>query len=220
MSGERFLVISPSWIGDIIMSQSFLAVIHKMHPEVAIDVYAPAFAEPVLRRMPEVENVIINPFKHGELNLGLRMKEGRRLSANHYSRAYVLPNTLKAALVPFFAKIPQRIGYKGESRYGLINRMRRDSKDFSLMVERYVALAFEGYDCGCTKILTAYDRPKLLSQALTPEQIARFGIDFSKPVLVFGCGANWGETKAWPANHFATVAKAWIQKGGVAVAIG
>lgn len=217
---QKFLVVAPSWLGDIVMSQSLMKMLRSMHPKAALDVYAPAYAVPVLRRMPEVSRVFVNPFAHGELALSRRLAEGRRLAAENYERAYVLPNSIKSALVPFFARIPLRIGFKGECRYGLLNRMRADEDRFELMVERYVALAFDEDGCACTRQLAAYEHPKLESQPVSVELAARLGIGFDRPVLVFGCGANWGLTKLWPEANYAEVASDWIVKGGSVFAVG
>src|SRR5207247_3095670 len=73
----------------------------------------------------EVREVIAAPFRHGALQLRERWKLGRTLKLRGYDQAIVLPNTWKSALVPFFADIPLRSGYVGESRYGLLNLLYR-----------------------------------------------------------------------------------------------
>src|SRR5688500_2587029 len=85
-----------------------------------LDVVAPEWVAPVLRRMPEIDDVISSPFRHGVLDLAGRWRLGRSLKRRGYDRAVVLPNSWKSALVPFFAGIPLRAGYIGESRYGLL----------------------------------------------------------------------------------------------------
>ena len=88
--------------------------------------------------MPEVDEVIAAPFRHGALHLGERWRLGRALKGR-YAEAIVLPNSWKAALVPFFAHIPVRRGYVGESRYGLLNRLYRNGS--AAMREHYARLA-------------------------------------------------------------------------------
>ena len=85
--------------------------------------------------MPEINAVIDSPFGHGQLSLKARWRLARELAAQHYDAVYVLPNSLKSALVPWLAGIPQRVGFTGESRYGLINvRHELDKQALPLMV--------------------------------------------------------------------------------------
>ena len=107
------------------MAQPLLARLHERRPGLRLEVLAPEWVAPVLRRMPEIAEVIEASFRHGELQLRERWKLGRSLAARGYTQAIVLPNTWKAALVPFFADIALRSGYVGESRYGLLNLLYR-----------------------------------------------------------------------------------------------
>ena len=98
------------------MAQPMLARLRVKHPRAPIDMLAPPWVAPVARRMPEVSEVLEADLRHGELQLGDRWRLGRLLKARGYKQAYVLPNTMKSALAPSFARIPERIGYLGESR--------------------------------------------------------------------------------------------------------
>ena len=109
--GEQILVVGPSWVGDMVMSQVLYRYLQRTRPGLALAVLAPAWSEPLLQRMPEVRKAINMPLGHGELGLGRRWQLGRRLRAQHYDQALVLPNSLKSALVPFFAGIPRRTGW-------------------------------------------------------------------------------------------------------------
>ena len=140
----KILVIGPSWVGDMMMSQSLYRTLKAVTPSAEIDVMAPAWCRPLLDRMPEVNEALAMPLGHGALALGERRRLGVALREKRYDRAYVLPNSFKSALVPFFANIPQRTGWRGEMRYGLLNDIRTlDKAAFPLMVQRYVALAYE-----------------------------------------------------------------------------
>jgi heptosyltransferase-2 len=91
-------------------------------------VLAPPSVAPVWRAMAEVDTVLETPFRHGALQLKERWRYARMLRARGYADAYVLPNTLKYALIPWLAGIPRRVGYKGEMRYGLLNVMHHDDE--------------------------------------------------------------------------------------------
>ena len=209
----RTLVISPNWIGDAVMAQPLLQLLKLAHPERAIDVLAPPSVAPVWRAMIEVDTVLETPFRHGALQLRERWKYGSLLRARSYCAAYVLPNTLKYALIPAFARIGKRVGYKGEMRHGLINVMHHDDAPARPMVAFYAALAGEPQ---------APLRPSIPKPAMqvAPEIIkavcARHGIDGAPALVVFAPGAEFGAAKRWPARHFAALAQEILVRDGSA----
>src|SRR5690242_12485462 len=145
MSGsrERILVVGPAWVGDMVMAQSLFITLKQRFPGSEIDVLAPSWSRPLLARMPEVHQAVMLPVEHGQFGFGVRRRLGLTLDGR-YSRAIVLPRSWKSALVPYFAAIPVRTGYRGELRWGLINDMRRlDKKVLTRTVQRYVALGQE-----------------------------------------------------------------------------
>ncbi|MEL7886523.1 ADP-heptose--LPS heptosyltransferase RfaF [Serratia marcescens] len=212
----KILVIGPSWVGDMMMSQSLYRTLKAEYPSAEIDVMAPAWCRPLLARMPEVNQALAMPLGHGALGLGERRRLGRALRANRYDRAYVLPNSFKSALVPFFADIPQRTGWRGEMRYGLLNDVRLlDKTAFPLMVQRYVALA---YDKG--RIQRADDLPQPLlwprlqvSDEEIADTTAAFNLTDSRPIVGFCPGAEFGPAKRWPHYHYAALAQRLIESG-------
>ena len=138
----RILIVAPSWVGDALMSQPLLTLLKQHEPDATIDVLGPGWALPIYRRMPEVSGTLESPFGHGDLSLGRRWRLGRELRAAGYDRAYVLPNSFKSALVPAFARIPQRTGFVGEMRQPLLTDARvLDKQALPLMVERFAFLA-------------------------------------------------------------------------------
>ena len=203
----RTLIIAPNWIGDSVMAQPLLQLLKQQQPERAIDVLATPAVAPVWQAMAEVDQVIESPFKHGVLQLRERWEFAKRLRRNHYGEAYVLPNTLKYALIPWLAGIPRRIGYKGESRYGLINVMHHDTGDVARpMIPFYAALAEP--PAAEAQTVFAYPRPRL---TVADTQIGKaFGfvaLHQEWPLVVFAPGAEFGSAKRWPAGHFAALAE-------------
>ncbi len=206
----NILIIGPSWVGDMVMAQTLFQCLKQRHPDCHIDVLAPDWSRPLLERMPEVRRALSLPFGHGELNMAARRQLGRSLR-NRYQQAILLPNSLKSALVPFFARIPQRTGWRGEMRYILLNDVRRlDKARYPLMIERFMALAFEPD----AALPNPYPRPRLHIDANSRNiALARFGLELDRPVLALCPGAEFGEAKRWPANHYAAVADAKIRAG-------
>ncbi|MGN0908193.1 MAG: lipopolysaccharide heptosyltransferase II [Succinivibrio sp.] len=218
---HRILIIAPSWLGDIIMSQALMKALKAQCPSCEITAYAPAYALPVIARMKEVSHAIENPFGHGELLLRKRWSEGRRLRKLGFDTCFVLPNSLKSALVPFFAAIPDRRGFKGEGRFILLNNMRTNKADYPRMADRYVALAYPRDQVRRASDLPKWEFPSLELKKPSEELLSRLGLDFSKPALALGCGASYGPAKIWPAGHFAQVCRWWAGRtGGQCIAFG
>jgi len=219
----KMLVIGPSWVGDMMMSQSLYRTIKAIEPAAEIDVMAPAWCRPLLDRMPEVSRALPMPLGHGALELGERRRLGMALRENQYQRAFVLPNSFKSALVPFFAHIPKRTGWRGEMRYGLLNDLRvLDKPAFPLMVQRYAALAYEAKE-----IRTAADLPQPLlwpqlqvSDAEIAAVSGAFALSTERPVIGFCPGAEFGPAKRWPHFHYATLAEKLIAEGYQVVLFG
>lgn len=209
MSQLRTLVISPNWIGDAVMAQPLLQLLKAAHPDRPIDVLAPPAVSPVWRQMVEVAEVLETPFRHGALQLKERWKYARLLRQRGYADAYVLPNTIKYALIPWLAGIPQRVGYKGESRYGLINLMHHDETPPRPMVAFYAALGAPAVAQQTPAVRAALPKPRM--QVSSEQRLAvctRLGIAAAQPVLALAPGAEFGGAKRWPASHFAGLARA------------
>lgn len=212
----KTLIIGPSWVGDMMMSQSLYRTLKAENPMTEIDVMAPAWCRPLLARMPEVSNALPMPLGHGSLAIGQRYQLGKQLRASHYRQAIVLPNSFKSALVPFFAHIPKRTGWRGEMRYGLLNDIRvLDKTAFPLMVQRYAALAFDKHN-----IQSAQDIPQPLlwpQLSVTEDEIiettAQFNLSAERLTIGFCPGAEFGPAKRWPHYHYAALAEKLIGQG-------
>lgn len=202
----RTLVISPNWIGDAVMAQPLLRRLKELAPGRPIDVLAPTWVAPVWRAMAEVDTVIEAPFKHGALQWKERKAFAKMLRARGYADSYVLPNTLKFALIPWLAGIPKRVGYKGEMRYGLVNVMHHDDKAAPRpMAQFYQALA----DAPVRDLPRPGRLPEpVMAVAAGEAEAAIARLQLPAGVFVaFAPGAEFGPAKRWPSTYFAELAK-------------
>lgn len=208
---KKILIISPSWIGDCVMTQPLLRRLHELHPGVTIDVFAPKWSMAVFERMPEVCGIIENPFGHGALNLKKRWRTGRDLGRRGYDRVIVLPGSLKSALIAAASGIRVRTGYVGESRYFLLNDIRKlDKAALPLMVDRYTALAYPSQrDFNGVSGFPLFQ----IDTESRANALQKHGLDTAKPVLAFCPGAEYGPAKRWPARHFAELARRYAAQG-------
>lgn len=212
----NILVIAPSWVGDMMMSHTLYQQLKQNYPNSKIDVMAPDWCRPLLARMPEVRKAISMPIGHGSFALCKRYDLGKNLR-NQYDLAIVLPNSLKSAFIPFFARIPQRRGWKGEMRYGFLNDLRTNKHDYPMMVQRYLALAFDQ-----NQIPTAEKLPEVYPYLqVDAEQIGKtkqlfakqFDYAENRTAIGFCPGAEFGPAKRYPHYHYANVAAKLIEQG-------
>lgn len=204
---KKILIISPSWIGDCVMTQPLYRRLRKLHPNCQIDVFAPASTKAVFERMAEVNNIIDNPFGHGALSLRERWRVGRELGQKGYEQVIVLPNSLKSAIVAWATGVKQRTGYVGEGRYVLLNDLHRlDKQTLYLMVDRYTALA---HDKLADFRGSAY--PVLqIDSAKQQAALNKHQLNQNKPIMILCAGAEFGTAKQWLPEHFAAVARHYL----------
>lgn len=186
------------------MAQPLLALLRRADAGGSIDVLAPAHVGPVFEAMTEVADVVVAPQAHGRLQLGARWRLARELRARRYDRAVVLPNSLKSAIVPWLAGIGQRIGYRGESRRGLLNRVHLPAAHRRQpMVEFYAQLAVEPGQ----PLPGHVPEPVLARDDDRARQAQRrFGLHGPEPLFALCPGAEYGPAKRWPSRHYAALA--------------
>lgn len=200
---KKILIIAPSWVGDMVMMHSLLRYLKKNQPQSILHIVTSPVLAPLTQYMPEVSKTIEFPCAHGELGLKKRYRLGKKLKQKNYDQAIILPNSFKSALIPFFAKIPIRTGWKGECRYGILNDLRRlDKKKNSLMIQRFLALGMPKNSEICKEIWPNFQ----INQAEAVQCMKRFDIHINKPVLVLCPGAAYGISKQWPAEYFSKIA--------------
>jgi heptosyltransferase II len=196
------LVIAPQWIGDAVMTEPLLRRLHARGERLTVG--ALPWVAPVYRAMPSVAEVVEFPFAHGGLQFAARRKIAADFSkrANPFDTAYVLPNSLKSALLPLFAGIPKRIGYMGEARIGFLTHRLKNPANKPPMVAFYSALSGEEHP------KTGYqaDIPMLtLDDVQVQSTLAEQGLQRGQ-YLVFSPGAEFGPAKRWPVSHFVDLA--------------
>ena len=213
----KILIVGPSWVGDAVMSQTLLKLLIKNEKPLSIDILAPSWASPIFKRMKEVNTVIEMPFTHGDVKIKERKKFADQIKKENYDQAIVLPNSLKSALIPYFAGIPKRTGWRGEMRYLLLNDLRKLNKIvYPRMVDRFCALGINS-----DEQLSQIDNPSL---DVNIENISNlqfeFGIKEESKILALCPGAEFGPAKRWPSRFFSEVAQYYLDKNWTVLCLG
>ena len=215
--GRGALVVAPQWVGDAIVALPLISELAQHHP--FVDVLAVPAVSAVFECAPSVRDIITVPFAHGKLQWALRRRTARGLRGC-YSTAVILPNSIKAALVPWLARIPVRRALPGEAprRFFLTDTRPPPQAAASAhrngrisMLDQYLQLAPSPMPA------TAIDRYGIHRPRMTlppggrPQTDARNAAAAATPSLLLALcpGAEYGPAKQWPAEHFSAVADAW-----------
>lgn len=200
---ERILVVAPHWVGDAVMTLGLLQGLKARDSgrgEPVLSVLCSKGVAAVYRASPVVSEVIEAPFAHGGLQWTLRRQLAMQLRQRQFpfNTAYILPNSFKTALIPWWARIPRRVGYSAEGRGALLTEglPKPDKANKPAMLDWYGALA--GLPTG------RVDRPVLRARADLPAQV-RQPDGQAYPYLTVAPGAEYGPAKRWPQAHFASV---------------
>ena len=204
-SKETFLIIAPSWIGDLIISQSLIKYLKKEYLDCQIDIIVRPELVKLAKMMPEVQNIYSLDIEHKELGLIKRYILAKEIKKYSYSTSIILPNSFKSAIIPWLANVPLRVGYNRELRLFLLNKKYSLIKHKDSMVNRYLKLADGSYSDSI--------RPSLVINRDLADSIGRkYLINNSKKNIVLCPEAEYGSAKRWPTNKWVQLANFYKEK--------
>jgi len=210
------LVVPYMWIGDFVRCHTVVRLLRARFPASPIDVLTTQMVAPLLDYMPGVRRGIVWDLPRKRLALRQHRALAARLRREGYGRVLVMPRTWKSALAPFMAGIPERTGFAGELRFGLLNDLRWGERALPRMVDRCAALALPKG----APLPPDYPLPEL---AVPTQEIAawrqRLGLAEGRPLAAFAPGAV-GPSKRWPASYFAETARRLAAQGFSVIVLG
>jgi heptosyltransferase-2 len=209
------LVVPYMWVGDFVRCHSVVKLLKARWPRRPVDVLTTTRCAPLADYMPGLRQGIRWDLPRRRLDLFSQHKLARRLRAEGYGTVLVMPRTWKSALAPFLARIPERVGFVGEARFGLINDLRWGERRLARMVDRCAALALRR-----GAALPALPLPELV---VPPHELAdwleRNGLGQARPIVALSPGAV-GPAKRWPSERYAELARLLTAQGVTVVVLG
>jgi heptosyltransferase-2 len=210
------LIVPYMWIGDFVRCHTVVRLLQQRFPASPIDVLTTAMVAPLLDYMPGVRKGVVWDLPRKRLAWSQHRALAARLRQEGYGRALIMPRTWKSTLAPFLAGIPERTGFAGELRFGLLNDVRWGERALPRMVDRCAALALPKG----AHLPSGYPLPQL---TVSGQEIAawrqRLGLAAGRPLAAFAPGAV-GSSKRWPASCFAEAARQLTAQGFSVVVLG
>src|SRR5215813_8157606 len=203
------LIVPYMWIGDFVRCHSVVKVLKARYPSRPIDVLSTTLCAPLVDYMPELRQSIVVDLPRKRLAYTEHAALAQRLKRERYGTALIMPRTWKAALAPFLAGIPERVGWFGEWRFGLLNDLRRGERRRQRMIDQCAALALPA------------DAPQPAEWPLPELRVPvaevagwreRMGLTHALPAVALAPGAV-GPSKRWPVESYAKVARELTTEG-------
>jgi heptosyltransferase-2 len=210
MPESPILLVPYMWIGDFVRCHTVVRLLNQRFPGHPIDVLTTSMVLPLLDYMPGVRKGVVVDLPRTRLAFGQHRALAKRLRAEGYGRALIMPRTWKSALAPALAGVPLRTGFVGEARFGLVNDLRFGERRLPRMVDRCATLALpEGAEAP-----SQWPLPELkVSATELRAWRERLGLALDgRPVVALAPGAV-GPSKRWPAAYYAELAQRLAAEG-------
>jgi heptosyltransferase-2 len=207
------LVVPYMWIGDFVRCHTVVRLLRERWPERPIDLLTSHNNAPLLDYMPGIRKGIVCDLPRKRLPPGQYRTLAKRLQVEGYGTALIMPRTWKAALAPFLAKIPERVGFFGEGRFVLLNDLRWGERRLPRMIDRCAALALPKD----APLMAEWPAPELtVSSAEVAAWRSSRGLESDARLVAAIAPGAVGPGKRWPTSRFAELAR-WLADQGASV---
>ncbi|HWW47662.1 MAG TPA: lipopolysaccharide heptosyltransferase II [Xanthobacteraceae bacterium] len=200
------LIVPYNWIGDFVRGHTVVRIVKQRWPNRPVDILVTPLCQPLVDYMPGVRAGIVHDLPRSQLAFDKQFALAKRLRAENYGTALVMPRTWKSAIAPALADIPERVGFVGEFRFGLINQWRWGERALPRFIDKNAVLALPA----------SAPRPEnwpAPQMAVPDEEIAAWrsanGVG-SRPTVALAPGSV-GAHKRWP--YYGELAKALVAEG-------
>jgi len=213
---RRVLVRQVNWVGDAVLTLPAIEALDRRFPGAEIVLLARPWVAGLFVGHPGVDRVVeLGPadLQHGIFR---RWHLARSLSQERFDLAVLFPNSFDAALVPWLAGIPRRVGYQTDGRGWMLTHplQKRSTPSGRHQVERYLAIvrALGGDGPSIPRLSVPAPARKKADQILQDH-----GVQGTEPIVAVNPGSIYGSAKRWPAARFAAVADALVLSRGMQI---
>jgi heptosyltransferase-2 len=135
------LIVPYMWIGDFVRGHTVVRVLKQRWPNRPVDMLVTTLCAPLVDYMPGVRSGVVWDLPRSRLALRQQWNLARQLRARGYGTVLIMPRTWKSAIAPALAGIPERVGFVGVARFGLLIRWRWGERALPRMIDRKASLA-------------------------------------------------------------------------------
>ena len=221
---ERVVVRGTNWVGDSVMSVPALRALRRVLPDAKITLVLRPSAKGLFADADFVDELLVYD-RRSVFSVASQIKEWRQ---RKFDLAVLFQNAFEAAVIPFLAGVPLRLGYATELRQTMLTHPVAlpdwRSSRHEVFYYLYLITALEQFLYQTSTICeTEPDASLELSESR--KQVARQilnanGLSEAQSIVALCPGSINSRAKRWPAESFASLADQLIQDGRQVVIIG
>jgi heptosyltransferase-2 len=200
------LIVPYMWIGDFVRGHTVVRVLRQRWPNRPVDLLATSLCAPLVDYMPGVRSAVVWDLPRGRLAIARQRALAAQLRERNYGTALVLPGTWKSAIAPALAGIPERVGFFGEVRFGLLNRLRWGERALPRFIDKNASLALPAG----APLPAEWPVPQLQAPAKDIDRWRQANALGTNPAVALAPGSV-GASKRW--TYYAEAARLLIQRG-------
>ena len=221
---KRVVVRGTNWVGDSVMTIPALRALRRVLPDAHITLVIRPGTKGIFSEVDFIDDIIVYNRKNA-LSVIPQVREWKR---RKFDLAVLFQNAFEAALIPFLASVPLRLGYATESRQALLThplaRPEWRSSKHEVFYYLYLVTALEQMLFGSSTICEAEpDASIQLSEVRKTEAadlLLAYGVRAGDAVVAIVPGSINSRAKRWPAEYFAALADRLLESKRQVVLIG
>ncbi|HET6852575.1 MAG TPA: lipopolysaccharide heptosyltransferase II [Pyrinomonadaceae bacterium] len=212
---KRVVVRGTNWVGDSVMTVPALRALRRVLPHANITLAIRPGAQGIFSEADFIDDVLVYNRKNA-FSVLPQIREWRR---RNFDLALLFQNAFEAALIPFLASVPLRLGYATESRQALLTHPLElpdwRSSRHEVFYYLYLVTALEQMLFGSSSICEAApDASIAISEERKAEAndlLRAYGIREEDSVVAICPGSVNSRAKRWPAEAYAALADRLIE---------
>ena len=221
---KRVVVRGTNWVGDSVMTIPALRALRRVLPEARITLVVRPSAKGIFADVDFIDEVLVYD-RRNALSVFSQIKKWKQ---GKFDLAVLFQNAFEAALIPFFAGVPLRLGYATESRQALLTHPLAlpdwRSSRHEVFYYLYLVTALEQMLFGSSEICEQAPDASLeisdVRKAEAEDLLRSYGVRAAEPVVVLCPGSINSRAKRWPAERYAALADRFMESGKQVLLIG
>jgi heptosyltransferase-2 len=221
---KRVVVRGTNWVGDSVMTVPALRALRRVLPDANITLVIRPGAKGIFSEADFIDDVLV----YNRKNAFSVIPQVREWKRRQFDLAVLFQNAFEAALIPFLAGVPVRLGYATESRQALLTHPLAlpdwRSSRHEVFYYLYLVTALEQMLFGSSSICEAEpDASIQISEHRRDEArslLRSHGIGEENSIVAICPGSINSRAKRWPAEAYAALADRLIESQRQVLLIG